>query len=245
MDEPLHTRLAVGDRELISIVGAGGKSTVLFTLGRELAESDAQVILTTTTKMARDQVTEPACWTADPIQVDPEVASGRPLFVAVGTVPGKVTGPSREEVDRLFTETTADYVIVEADGARSMSVKAPAEHEPVIPSRSTLVVVVVGIDAVGRPLSAVAHRPECIEAITGLPPGAIVAVPDIAAILLHPDGGLKSVPDTARIAIVITKVTPSTASVAGDLRASVACDPRIDEVITLPETRGSDPRVDS
>ena len=86
----------------------------------------------------------------DPVEVDRALESGRTLFVAVGTIPGKVTGPSPEAVDRLFTDTSADYVIVEADGARSMSVKAPAEHEPVIPSRSTLVVIVVGIDAVGN-----------------------------------------------------------------------------------------------
>ena len=198
MDEPLRTQLAVGDHELIAIVGAGGKSTILFTLGQELAEGNARVVLTTTTKMASDQVTDPACWSDDPVEIGRALEPGQPLFVALGTVPGKVTGPSPEAVDRLYAETAADYVVVEADGARSMSVKAPADHEPVIPSRSTLVVVVVGIDAIGRSLQSVAHRPERIEAITGLPTDTVLTVADIARILLHPQGGLKQIPDARK-----------------------------------------------
>jgi molybdenum cofactor cytidylyltransferase len=233
MDALLRTRLALGERELISIVGAGGKSTILFTLGRELAGCGARVILTTTTKMARSQVTEPSCWSDDPVSVDQALESGRPLFVAVGTVPGKVTGPTPEAVDRLFAETKADYVVVEADGARSMSVKAPAQHEPVIPKRSTLVVVVVGIDAVGRPLSEVAHRPDRIEAITGLPAGTVLTVADLARILLHPRGGLKQVPDASRIAVAITKITPESGTDAADLRALLVGSPRVGHVVMV------------
>ena len=233
MSRSLRSHLDLGERELVAIVGAGGKSTVLFTLGRELAADSRTVILTTTTKMAQDQVTEPACWSVDPRNVDRALNPGEPLFVAVGTVPGKVTGPTAEEVDRLYTETAADFVIVEADGARSMSIKAPADHEPVIPSRSTLVVIVVGIDAIGYPLCEVAHRPERIEAITGQSADTIVTVADVAAILLHPAGGLKQIPDTARVAIAITKVTPETEQTATDLQALLAGDPRLNRVVVL------------
>jgi len=239
MSGSLRTHLDLGERELVAIVGAGGKSTVLFTLGSELAAGGRKVILTTTTKMAQDQVTEPACWSVDPGDVDRALNPGEPLFVAVGTVPGKVTGPSAEEVDRLYAETVADFVMVEADGARSMSIKAPADHEPVIPSRSTLVVVVVGIDAIGRPVSEVAHRPERIEAITGQSADAIVSVADVAAILLHPEGGLKQIPASARVAIAITKVTPETEQAATDLQALFAAHPRIERVVALSAARDS------
>ena len=233
----LRSQLGLGSHELVAIVGAGGKSTVLFMLGRELTADNGKVILTTTTKMARDQVTEPACWSVDPGLVEQALKPGNPVFVVVGTVPGKVTGPSPEEVDRLFTETSTDHLIVEADGARSMSVKAPAAHEPVIPSRSTVVVIVVGIDAVGRPLRDVAHRPERIEAITGLPAETIVTTADLARILLHPKGGLKQIPDTARVAVAISKVTPGTEATAVDLKSLLAGNARVDRVVTLPSAR--------
>lgn len=239
MSRSLRSQLDLRERELVAIVGAGGKSTVLFTLGRELAADSRTVVLTTTTKMAQDQVTEPACWSVDPGDVDRALNPGEPLFVAVGTVPGKVTGPTAGEVDRLYADTATDFVIVEADGARSMSMKAPADHEPVIPSQSTLVVVVVGIDAIGRPLGEVAHRPERIEAITGQSADSIVTVDDVAAILLHPEGGLKQIPDGARVAIAITKVTPETEQTAADLRALLTAHPSIDRVVAMPAARDS------
>jgi len=234
MTAPLRERLGVGNHELISIVGAGGKSTVLFMLGRELAEDGGRVILTTTTKMARDQVTEPACWSVDPVAVDRSLTKGSPLFVAVGTVPGKVTGPTPEGADRLFLETTADYVAVEADGARSMSVKAPAAHEPVIPERSTLVIVVAAIDAVGRPIEEVAHRPDRVAALAGTSESDVLSISHLVQVLLHTDGGLKNIPETARIAVVITRVTPHAADRATNLAELLLAHPRVDRVVTLP-----------
>ena len=45
-------------------------------------------------------------------------------------------------------------------------VKAPAAHEPVIPLEATLVVPVVGLDALEGPIDEVAHRPELVRRIT-------------------------------------------------------------------------------
>lgn len=233
MTAPLREPLGVGERELISIVGAGGKSTVLFLLGGELAEAGYRVMLTTTTKMARDQVTEPACWSDDPVAVERHLVAGSPLFVACGLVPGKITGPTPEGVDRLFAETTTDHVLVEADGARSMSVKAPAEDEPVIPATSTLVIVVAAIDAVGRPIGEVAHRPKRVAALAGVGEGDVLTVPGLASVLLHPQGGLKAIPESARVAVATTRVTADTEQPAAELAGLLLAHPRIDRAITV------------
>jgi molybdenum cofactor cytidylyltransferase len=234
MTPPLQEQLGIGARELISIVGAGGKSKILFALGTELAAGGGRVILTTTTKMARDQVIEPTCWSDDPTAVDSAFREDLPLFVAKDPIPGKVTGPSPEAVDRLFSQTSVDYILVEADGARSMSIKAPAAHEPMIPSRSTVVIVVAGIDAVGRCVIDVAHRPDRIGALTGLSPDSILTVADLATILLHPDGGLAHIPEGARTAVAITRVTPETKPSADQLERLLADHPRVAHVMVLP-----------
>jgi molybdenum cofactor cytidylyltransferase len=236
MTDPLREQLGVGEHELISIVGAGGKSTVLFCLGREIAGAGCRVILTTTTKMAREQVTEPACWSVDPVAVERHLVAGSPLFVARGTVPGKVTGPTPEGVDRLFSETTTDHVVVEADGARSMSVKAPAENEPVIPATSTLVIVVAAIDAVGRPIGEVAHRPDRVAAIAEVTENDALTVPALASVLLHPEGGLKGIPESARVAVVVTRVTGDSEQPAADLLTLLTACPGIDRAIALQAT---------
>jgi probable selenium-dependent hydroxylase accessory protein YqeC len=163
--------------------------------------------------------------------------AGSPLFVALGTEPGKVTGPAPEGCDRLFLETMADCVVVEADGARSMSVKAPAEHEPAIPGRSTLVVVVAAIDAVGRPVGAVAHRPERVAALAEIDPDDVLTVPDLASVLTHPEGGLKNIPRAARVAVIITRVGRATAGLAADLTGLLKEHERIDRAITLARWR--------
>lgn len=238
MTAPLCAQLGIGDHELISIVGAGGKSTILFSLGSELAEAGCRVILTTTTKMARDQVTKPACWSADPVAVERCLAAGSPLFVALDTVPGKVTGPGPEGVDRLFAETATDHVLVEADGARSMSVKAPAEHEPVIPETSTLVIVVAAIDAVGRRIREVAHRPERVAALAGVGESDVLTAPNLASILLHPEGGLKGIPESARVAVVVTRVTADTEQPAAELAGLLLTHPRINRAVALKATGG-------
>jgi len=234
---PLHERIGLRGRELVAIVGAGGKSTILFTLGRELSARGERVILTTTTMMADDQVDEPICWSADPGEVDAVLEAGTPLFVVTGRAPGKVTGPSTEAVDRLFTESGADHMIVEADGARSMLIKAPAAHEPAIPPRSTTVVVVMAADAIGRPVREVAHRPDRVAGITGLEEQELMTVDAVATLLLHPDGGLKNVPNGARVVVAVTRVTASNETAAVQVASLLTDDSAVDRAILIASSR--------
>ena len=60
----------------------------------------------------------------------------------------KFQGLSPERVDDLRGE--ADLVLVEADGARGRSLKVPADHEPVLPASTTLLLVVAAIDVSNR-----------------------------------------------------------------------------------------------
>ncbi len=235
MTAPLYERFGFLPRELVSIVGAGGKSTILFTLGREFASTQTRVILTTTTKMAANQATEPTCWSEDPAVVEAALETGTPLFVAGERVPNKVAGPTAEVVDRLYVETSVDYLIVEADGARSLMFKAPEEHEPVIPSTSTMVIVVASLDAIGRPISEVAHRPERVAALIGVQPDDLLTPEHAATVLLHPNGGLKAIPQNARVAIALTSLTWGERETAAEVISHLAPSPRIDRVVPIPK----------
>ncbi len=232
MTLPLHGRLGLGPHELVALVGAGGKSTILATLAREL--SVLRVIVTTTTKMAPDQVTQPTCWSDDPAVVDAALHPGSPLFVASVLTPDKVIGLSASAADRLFMETRADHVLVEADGARRMAFKAPAAHEPVIPSASTTVIVVASIAALGHPIAEVAHRPMLVAQLIGTHPDQLLTVEGAATVLLHPEGGMKGLPMGARVVMATTMVTPATRDDADTLGAFLASDPRVERVVMLP-----------
>ena len=56
-------------------------------------------------------------------------------------------------MDRIAGLRLADYIINEADGAARKPIKAPNATEPVIPTSTTLIVAVVGVDALNSPLS--------------------------------------------------------------------------------------------
>jgi molybdenum cofactor cytidylyltransferase len=102
----------------------------------------------------------------------------------------KLEGLSPARVDALARG--ADLTLVEADGARGRSLKAPAEHEPVIPSSATLVVVVAALDVLGAPLDeARVHRVEEVSAASGAPAGAIVG-PALVARALAGSGSYPS-----------------------------------------------------
>ena len=89
-------------------------------------------------------------------------------IVCVGRIhepTGKLESPNMTFSD---LEAAADYLLVEADGAKMLPLKAHAEHEPVIPECAKRTVCVVGIDGVGRPISQACHRAERFARLAGV-----------------------------------------------------------------------------
>lgn len=139
-----------------AIIGGGGKSTLLHALADELSKH-ARVIVATSTKMYVPDWC-PVLLSAKLGDVESALATS-PL-VCVGSIhepTGKLDAPRVAFSDLAGI---ADYVLVEADGAKKLPLKAHAEHEPVIPACANRVAYVVGIDGVGAPISQTCHRPE-------------------------------------------------------------------------------------
>ena len=190
---------------LVAVVGGGGKSSLLFALAECLS---GRVLLSTTTRIFAAQMDRaPAvCTTADEgWQDELERVAGNLLIV--GRVEGERAGGVPPELPaKWLARPDVDWVVVEADGSRMLPVKAPAEHEPVVPERTTLLVCVVGIDALAEPIERVAHRPERVAGITGLGLSQHLTPEALAELLTSPHGGLKGAPDGARVAVLINKV---------------------------------------
>jgi molybdenum cofactor cytidylyltransferase len=229
----LIARLGIGGGELVAFVGGGGKSTLALGIGATLAETEP-VVITTTTKMGASQIPTWAIACHTPDEVDVALADGRTAFL-IGSVEGeKAIGVAPHVVDTVHASTGA-AVVVEADGARRRPFKAPGPGEPVIPGRATLVVVVVGLDALGEPIGEVCHRPERVLALTGRRLDDVVRPEDVAAVVTHPDGGRKQVPHDARVALVLTKTTPEHTAHIARIRDLVA--PM--EVVDIGRDRGA------
>jgi molybdenum cofactor cytidylyltransferase len=107
---------------------------------------------------------------------------------------------------RLLERPGVDFVAVEADGSRMRPTKAPADHEPVVPAETTLLVVVAGIDALEDTLLLTCHRPERVSDITGVPLDQRLTPEHLARLLSDPRGGLKCAPTGGRSIVFLNKV---------------------------------------
>jgi molybdenum cofactor cytidylyltransferase len=210
----LPEAFGVQPKDVISFVGGGGKTVAMFRLAAALVERGWRVISTTTTHLGRDEASlAPRHWwsqdsplLSDALLVELEVrrhllVTGPPIEAGerwAGVTPGWVA--------EVIHHPLVDAVLVEADGARDLPFKAPASHEPVVPPVTTLLVPVVGVDAVGRALADVAHRPEQVCALTGLAPEDHLNPRTIASVIAHPAGGLKGRPPDARVRVLVNKV---------------------------------------
>lgn len=206
--------------QMVSIVGGGGKSSLLFLLAHSLT---GRVITTTTTRIFAAQMKlAPAVCTYSSAALNTCLADGLEQFghcLVVGAIVGeKAGGVPAELPGRWLARPDVDFVLVEADGSRMKPTKAPAAHEPVIPPETNLVIPVAGIDAVGGRLLDVAHRPELVTRLTGLGPNEPMTPAALALLLSHPKAGLKNVPQEARVIPLINKV--ETAAQLADARVT-------------------------
>lgn len=212
-----------GGRQHVALVGGGGKTTVAFALGATLP---GRVVLTTTTKMGADQDGGLPVLVA-PSDDEVAAAAGRSPVVAWSRVTGsKAVGVDPERCDRWFG--LVDHVVVEADGARGRPFKAPAELEPVVPATTTLVVSVIGADALGRVIADQCHRPLRVAALAGCSPSELLTPTRAATVLLHPRGALRARPRGARSAVVVNQVDDRSRPLADALLAELAThDPSV------------------
>ncbi|MBW2085743.1 MAG: putative selenium-dependent hydroxylase accessory protein YqeC, partial [Deltaproteobacteria bacterium] len=210
----LREKLLLKGGGVISLVGAGGKTTLMFRLARELADAGETVLTTTTTKIYKPSKEQSPCIiiSADLEEVVKQAKKFKlecaHITAACGYLAsqGKLTGFKPYVINQLWETGLFRWILVEADGAARKPLKAPASHEPVIPTCSGWVVAMIGLDAVGKPLEDQwVFRSRLYSQITGLPPGKPVTEDSVARIILHHQGLMKGSPSRARRFVFLNK----------------------------------------
>ncbi len=198
-----------GDDELrgfsAAFVGAGGKTTAMFQLAREL---DPPVILTATTHLGSWQTAS-----ADQHVVARTVDDLRGLEPrGVSLITGPVNADDRtdavsESVLLWLHDMTGIRqipLLIEADGSHQKPLKAPAQHEPAIPPFVDLVIVVAAVSALGRPLSdEFVQRADIFATLSGLQLGDPISSEALTRLLTNPLGGCKNVPANTRRVVLL------------------------------------------
>jgi probable selenium-dependent hydroxylase accessory protein YqeC len=120
---------------------------------------------------------------------------------------GKLKGVSSDLVNDFWSSNEIDYIIIEADGAAGRPVKAPREGEPVIPSSTTLVVAILGVDGVEREVNEEnVFQAERVSKLTGIPIGKKMTDEAMAVLMTHPEGIFKGAPSSSRVIAFLNKV---------------------------------------
>ena len=177
MTNLLIDTLQLKTRGVISLIGAGGKTSLMFRLAKEVAGSGKTVLTTTTTKIFMPDPDQSPVTIIEAI-VDELIkklksylnhyhhfSAGRERDAATG----KLNGFSLDTINDLWQANLFDWIIVEADGAKRKSLKATGSHEPVVPRATSHLILVTGLDAVGKSLDDKhVHRAGVFSDNTGL-----------------------------------------------------------------------------
>ncbi|MBI2989019.1 MAG: putative selenium-dependent hydroxylase accessory protein YqeC [Deltaproteobacteria bacterium] len=208
----LKEALGLKKGEMLSLIGAGGKTTTLFCLAHELWEEGGKVLVTTTTKIFKP--TKPHVHKLYLVQdLDAFLIKlakiKEPLIIGAGSGlddAEKLVGLPTEWFDVLQKKAGMDSILIEADGAAMKPFKVPADHEPVVPEECDLTVWVMGIKILGQPLATDwVHRAERAAELLRLKLGAPMTEELILRLVEHPQGCLKGIPPASRRAVLINQ----------------------------------------
>ena len=186
--------------DTVAWVGAGGKSSLIFFLAKNLF---TKCVISTSTHLAvyqkkwADRFSE-----INSIEQLKEINlkdyQGTYLITEpeLETEPDKLSGLREEYMDLLINKCKNDQIplFIEADGSKNRPLKAPAPHEPAIPSNVDKVCVVAGLSALGKPInSSSVHRGEYVARVLNKLPSEKLTLDDFYVLLTSNQGGLKSI----------------------------------------------------
>ncbi|MGA2491158.1 MAG: selenium cofactor biosynthesis protein YqeC [Anaerolineales bacterium] len=214
-DNSPNSKEVLGKQVWVALAGAGGKTTALFQLARELRPP---VIVTATTHLHVDQIPlADSHWIGE----TPEDLAGLEknlygVMLVTGPLKGtRTTGLNNNTLSRLraICGYQALPLLIEADGSRQRPLKAPAVHEspnfggePPIPDFVETVLVVAGLSGLGKPLTEeFVHRPGIFASLSGLTAGEAITPEALLRVLTNPAGGLKNIPSQARRIVILNQ----------------------------------------
>lgn len=223
------------DLPRLAAVGAGGKTSLLFQLGRELLDEtpggSGSVLLSTTTHLADWQaaLADQHLVVENLQQLESwgkHIPKGLSVLSGILGADGRLSGLEPHLMEKLVAlgDEYGLALLIEADGARLKPLKAPAAHEPAIPAFTRQVVVCAGMQALGHALDeSWVHRPERFAQLSGLQMGEAISTQAVVKVLTHPEGGLKNIPAGASLNLMLTQANTATSqAAAGEIAQAVS-----------------------
>src|SRR5215216_4922636 len=223
MQQPLSLMraLRVNSSPSIAFIGAGGKTTAMFQLARELAQP---VIVTATSHLGLWQTTfaDKHIMAETPAPLEELEQGMKGVILVTGAIDGERTKPIPNELLNWIQQFCGYHsipLLIEADGSRQKPLKAWAEHEPPVPQFVELVVQVVGLSGLGKPLTEeYVHRPEIFSERSGLKIGETITAEVLTRMLIDSQAELKNIPEGVQRTIILNQAdTPALQAIANGM----------------------------
>lgn len=203
--DPWHLFLPREGGHVISIMGSGGKTSLMLAMAEVYRDSSLPVVLTTTTLSEILPDMEGVDFRDFP-SLDSSSLSDV-FFLHGGTTPeGKWAGLTSAQVDELGGLLPDRIVIAEVDGSAKMPVKIHRDDEPVWPARTSLSIVVMGTSSIGSKTEDVLHRFGKREwaPLEDLKAWTVWEWSHARTLLLEPGGYLSRVPEGIPCVLALT-----------------------------------------
>jgi probable selenium-dependent hydroxylase accessory protein YqeC len=134
--------------EVVSIIGSGGKSSLITYLANSYKEE--RVLISTTTNILMPEEDKYNIIWLDPLKMPDEIDIGITFIgekhVEEGVV--KLKKPGNPGFNKCFNKF--DKVFLESDGSRGLLLKGWADYEPIIVPETTKTIGVIPITAIGK-----------------------------------------------------------------------------------------------
>ncbi|MBA3034891.1 MAG: putative selenium-dependent hydroxylase accessory protein YqeC [Desulfobacterium sp.] len=201
-------------RELICLVGGGGKTTTMFAIAQALKAFKKRVLVTTSTHICypdpnREKYDTLIVDNTDDVAIFTKTPEETVTVFGTGIVRAKekkLAGASGEFIEKLYLQKTFDYILVECDGSKRKPIKAPASYEPVVPGNATKAIGVIGLDAIGNPINEeFVHRLDIFCDVVKRLPGEMLDEEAVVNLILSPAGLFKGVPEGCKKYVLLNK----------------------------------------
>lgn len=139
----MFEKFNIEKKDIITITGAGGKTTLMFLLSSELSKF-GKVMATTTTKIYTPEKSQ-----FEKMYIGNEEITGENKNIfAVGKEikDKKLIGIGYHEIERLKDDF--DYILIEGDGSKEKFLKEWNELEPCIPNFSNVIIGVINLNII-------------------------------------------------------------------------------------------------
>ncbi|SHJ04091.1 probable selenium-dependent hydroxylase accessory protein YqeC [Dethiosulfatibacter aminovorans DSM 17477] len=180
-------------RQIITVTGSGGKTTLVENMAKELVEQGKTVLIATSTKIFFPRKGSEVIVLNEEILKNIKLVEPDILYGGKGIgKDDKIIGFDIETISDIFKNENIDFILVEGDGSKQMPVKGYGGFEPVVPDETEILISVLGMNSLHTCINdSNVHRVEAFKKITGLEDNDEIGCNNLFELFAHEDGYFK------------------------------------------------------